>query len=47
MIEEFKETHGNYITTLDVSNPLKGAYLSLIYLTMTSIAKPTKHILVG
>jgi hypothetical protein len=47
MVDGFKETHEDYVTTLDVSNSLKGAYLSVICLTMLSLAKPTKHLLVG
>jgi len=47
MIEESEETHDGYIRTLGVSNSFKGAFLSLIYLTMLLLAKPTKPLLVG
>jgi hypothetical protein len=49
MIEEFKETYDDYITTLDISNSMKGVgvHLSVICLTMLSYGKPTKNLLVG
>lgn len=47
MIDRFKETHDDYITTLDVSDSLKGAYLQVICLPMLSLTNPMKHLLVG
>jgi hypothetical protein len=41
MIDELKKTLDDYTTNLDVFNSLKCAYLSVTYLTMLSLAKPT------